>query len=137
MSYIIISRDQLDKKLHTELCNDEVNALKRRHTLINAYSDVVVLSIEECKNLIDPIWNGPKEDLIPDVKIKRRAQMFQHIQNLNKQGSPRRSVYPSTRDIKKEMMEVTCGEFEDWFNNLNEEETQIYKAQMKILQHKK
>ena len=133
MSYIIISRDQLDKKLHTELCNYEFNALKRRHTLINAYSDVVVLTIEECKNLIDPIWNGPKEDLIDD-KIKRRARMFQHIQNLNKQGSPRRSVYSNTRDIKKEMMEVTGGEFENWFNNLNEDEKQIYKSQMKILQ---
>ncbi len=67
MEYIVISREQVSNKLNREICNDKTSAYNRRKMLINTYNDVVVLSIDEFKNLIDPIWNGPSEELLKNI----------------------------------------------------------------------
>ena len=38
------------------------------------------------------------------------------------------------RNIKKEMMEVKAGKFQEWYNNLNEEELKTYKKEYEKLQ---
>jgi len=38
------------------------------------------------------------------------------------------------RNIKKEMMKVKVGEFQEWYDNLNEEELKIYKKEHEKLQ---
>ena len=37
-------------------------------------------------------------------------------------------------NIKKEMMEVKLGDFQEWYDNLTEEELKIYKEEFKKIQ---
>lgn len=102
MGYIVLSKKQVEGSLNVKLCKDKDKADSYRKQLINQYHDVVILSKGDHKlvasklfkkwvnegfneeDKIDPIWNGPSEDLLCNSSDTNSNK---HQEDLDKAGA--------------------------------------------------